>query len=77
MSQSGAIVAGVAAHAARHGLGFSAMLSLGEALDIGFPEALEHFAADPETAAILLYIESIADGARFIEAARQALPQSP
>ena len=57
ISQSGAIAAGLVEWAATHDVGFSAMVSIGDAIDVDFGDLLDHFALDRSTRAILLYIE--------------------
>ncbi len=77
ISQSGAIAAGMVEWGASHGLGFSAVLSIGDAADIGFAECLDHFAMDEGTKAILMYVESISDARAFVSAARKAARVKP
>lgn len=59
------------------GIGFSHLVSLGEACDIGFGDLLDYLAADPGTRAILLYIESIRQRRDFMSAARSAARNKP
>ena len=61
VSQSGAVVAGMIEWAARRAIGFSAVFSVGDQLDVDFGDLLDLFAADGGTRAILLYVESIKD----------------
>ena len=61
ISQSGAVEAGLIEWAARHNVGFSALISLGDKIDVDFGDCLDYFAADRATRAILLYIEAIND----------------
>src|SRR5215469_14505 len=63
ISQSGAIATGLVEWAALRGIGFSAIVSIGDSLDVDFADLLDHFAVDRGTRAILLYIESVKDGA--------------
>ncbi len=77
ISQSGAIAAGVASWAALKDVGLSGAVSFGEAMDLDFADCLEHFTADPATSAILLYIESIHDAGRFLQAAKEAATRKP
>jgi acetyltransferase len=77
ISQSGAIAAGLVEWAARHAVGFSAVVSLGDSLDIDFGDLLDYFALDRATRAILLYIESIKDARKFMSAARAAARIKP
>ncbi|MBE7245158.1 MAG: acetate--CoA ligase family protein, partial [Actinomycetospora chiangmaiensis] len=77
VSQSGTVAAAIVEWGARHGTGFSAVLSLGNVLDIGVADCLDHFAADHRTRAILLCLDRIADARRFMSAARAAARAKP
>jgi len=77
ISQSGAVAAGMLEWARPREIGFSAVVSVGEALDVEFAELLDYFAADPHTRAILLYLERIQDARRFLSAARAAARVKP
>ena len=57
ISQSGAIAAGLVEWASVRGIGFSALVSIGDSIDVDFGDLLDHFALDRETRTILLYIE--------------------
>ena len=77
ISQSGAIAAGLVEWAATHGVGFSAVVSIGDAVDVDFGDLLDYFAQDRATRAILLYVESIRDARKFMSAARAAARGKP
>jgi acetyltransferase len=77
ISQSGAIAAGIVEWAEKRFVGFSGIISLGEAADVDFADCLDHFAEDSATRAILLYIESIRDARKFMSAARRAARIKP
>jgi acetyltransferase len=77
ISQSGAIAAGLVEWAATRGIGFSAIVSIGDSIDVDFADLLDHFAMDRGTRAILLYIESIKDARKFMSAARAAARAKP
>ena len=77
ISQSGAIAAGLAQWAATHDVGFSAIVSIGDAVDVDFGDLLDYFALDRGTRAILLYIELIRDARKFMSAARAAARAKP
>jgi acetyltransferase len=77
VSQSGAIAAGIVEWAEKHHVGFSGIVSVGEAIDVDFADCLDHFAEDRSTQAILLYIESIRDARKFMSAARRAARIKP
>jgi acetyltransferase len=77
VAQSGAVAAAALDWAPAHGLGFSHIVSLGDSLDVDVADLLETLADDPQTQAILAYVESLADGARFMRAARRAAAAKP
>jgi acetyltransferase len=77
ISQSGAIVAGMVDWAAQRGVGFSAIASIGDQLDVDFGDLLDYFALDRATRAILLYVEAIKNARKFMSAARAAARVKP
>jgi acetyltransferase len=58
-------------------VGFSHVVSLGDAADVGFAEVLDFLGSDPETRAILLYVESLRSRGSFMAAARGAARNKP
>jgi acetyltransferase len=77
ISESSAIAAALVEWGVAHQVGFSAVVSLGDALDVDFSDLLDHFATDHRTRAILLYVESIRDARKFMSAARAAARGKP
>ncbi len=77
ISQSGAIAAAMVEWSAQRFIGFSAVASIGDAIDIDFADLLDHFALDTQTRAILLYIEAITSASKFLSAARAAARVKP
>jgi acetyltransferase len=77
ISQSGAIVAGMIEWAARRAIGFSAVVSVGDQIDVDFGDLLDHFAMHHATRAIVLYIESVKNARKFMSAARAAARTKP
>ncbi|HEX2555494.1 MAG TPA: bifunctional acetate--CoA ligase family protein/GNAT family N-acetyltransferase [Microvirga sp.] len=77
VSQSGAVAAGLVEWAAERHVGFSAVVSLGDRIDVDFGDCLDYFAADRSTRAILLYVESLNDARKFMSAARAAARAKP
>ncbi|MFN3688729.1 GNAT family N-acetyltransferase [Salinarimonas sp.] len=77
VSQSGAIAAGLVEWGAQRNVGFSAVVSLGDKVDVDFGDLLDYFAADRDTRAILLYVESINASRKFMSAARAAARAKP
>ena len=77
ISQSGAIATGLVEWAASRAIGFSAIVSLGDSIDVDFADLLDFFALDRATRAILLYVEQIKDARKFMSAARAAARVKP
>lgn len=77
ISQSGAICATVLDWAAAHRIGFSTVVSLGDAVDVDFGDVLEYLALDAETESILLYVETIRSARSFLTGLRLAAQIKP
>lgn len=77
VSQSDAVGALVLDWALPRRIGFSHFISLGDAADVGFGEALDYLGSDPDTKAILLYVESLRERRHFLAAARGAARNKP
>ncbi|CAG0934063.1 partial acetate---CoA ligase (ADP-forming) subunit alpha, partial [Rhodocyclaceae bacterium] len=77
VSQSGAVLITVLEALARRGIGVSAAVNYGNAVDIDAPEIYDHLADDPDTSVVIAYLESVGDGRRFIEAARRLAGRKP
>ena len=70
ISQSGALCTAIMDWAIDEGLGFSAIASLGNAMDVDIGDMIDFLSTDPYTDSIVLYIESIRDARKFMSAAR-------
>ena len=77
ISQSGAICAAILDWAVTRRIGFSSVISLGNAMDLDFGELLSFLANDPKTESILLYIEGIHDAAKFMQGLHAASCTKP
>ncbi|BBE72346.1 bifunctional acetate--CoA ligase family protein/GNAT family N-acetyltransferase [Oharaeibacter diazotrophicus] len=77
ISQSGAILTSVLDWAEKNEIGFSGLVSIGDAIDVGFAEMLDYYALDHNTRAILLYVEAVRDARAFMSAARAAARTKP
>ena len=77
LSQSGAMITAMLDWAVPRGIGFSHVVSLGDMADVDFGDMLDYLAADPDTRAILLYVEGITHGRKFMSAARAAARIKP
>jgi acyl-CoA synthetase (NDP forming) len=76
-SQSGQAVGEIVGFAALRGVRFSKAISYGNALDFNECDYLDYFAQDPQTEVILMYIEGVRDGRRFLSSLRRAAATKP
>ncbi|MCX6746738.1 MAG: CoA-binding protein [Candidatus Pacearchaeota archaeon] len=72
ISQSGALWSYVADISHSKNLGFSAYISLGNMADLEFSDFIEYFNKDKRTKKIILYIEKLKQGKRFIEVCKKS-----
>ena len=77
LSQSGALCTAVLDWSFQTGVGFSAFVSVGSMLDVGWGDLITHLGDDPNTSSILLYMESIGDARSFLSAAREVALAKP
>jgi len=77
VSQSGAMITAMLDWAAPRALGFSHVVSLGDMADVDFGDMLDYLAVDAGTRAILLYVEAVTHGRKFMSAARAAARAKP
>src|SRR4029453_3106533 len=73
--QSGAICAATVEDAMAQGIGFSKVISMGNKIDVDENDVLELLCHDPETSVIIMYLEDIHDGRRFMEIGRKTTKQ--
>ena len=59
------------------GHGVSLAVGLGNAVDVGAPDVLDHLADDPATTAVALHVESVADGPRLLAAVARLTARKP
>jgi len=71
ISQSGALCTSILDLARGRNIGFSKFISFGNKADVNEIELLQYLAEDSATDVILMYLEDITDGRRFIEVARE------
>jgi acyl-CoA synthetase (NDP forming) len=76
-SQSGSFITQMFNYLHRHGMGFSAALSVGNEASIDIVDCLEYLGACPNTKVITLYIEGINRGDKFVEAAKAIALHKP
>ncbi len=71
ISQSGALCTAVLDWSLKVNVGFSAFLSIGSMLDIGWGDLIYYLGDDPNTDSIVIYMETIGDARAFLSAARE------
>jgi acetyl coenzyme A synthetase (ADP forming)-like protein len=77
ISQSGAIISTIVDWSLPEEIGFSAVISIGNQADLSFEDFLLYAGDDPFTRAIILYIEEVRQGKRFMEIAREITLKKP
>lgn len=76
-SHSGALGVAMFEQALEVGLGISLFVSLGNSAVVTTADALEVFAADPRTRAVMLYLEAIEEPERFLSVCRRLAAEKP
>ena len=76
-SQSGALGEAVIDYATGEGIGFSKFISVGNKADVNENDILEYLREDPKTKVILLYIEDIVDGRKFVDTVSKVTEEKP
>jgi acetate---CoA ligase (ADP-forming) len=77
VSQSGALCAGILRYGIAERIGFSRFVSVGNRAGIDENDLLTSLGRDAATKVILLYVESLANGRRFLEVARKVTDHKP
>ncbi len=77
VSQSGALLTAILDWSFRENVGFSAFVSVGSMLDVGWGDLIAYLGDDPATKSILVYMESIGDARGFLSAARYVAREKP
>ena len=77
VSQSGALCTAVLDWSLRENVGFSAFISVGSMLDVGWGDLIDYLGDDPKTQSIVMYMETIGDARAFLSAAREVALSKP
>lgn len=77
ISQSGSFAATAIDELATDGIGVARVVSYGNKSDVDEADCLDFLAEDPETKAVAIYVESIDNGRRFVEAAARCSAVKP
>jgi acetyltransferase len=77
VSHSGAFCAAIIDWARGQGFGFSQIVSLGNQADVNETDVLPEVAKDEHTRVIVLYMEGVSDGQKFVRAASEVTKYKP
>ncbi|MER9457356.1 acetate--CoA ligase family protein [Mesorhizobium sp. M0478] len=78
LSQSGNMALSLVTEAQANGhVGLSTYVGVGNEADIRFDEYLDYFAADANTNVVIVYVEGLKDGRRFLNALRRISLEKP
>jgi acetyltransferase len=77
ISQSGALCTAVLDWSLKEMVGFSAFVSVGSMVDVGWGDLIYHLGNDPKTKSIVIYMESIGNARSFLSAAREVALNKP
>jgi acyl-CoA synthetase (NDP forming) len=77
VSQSGNLGVQMLSRGGQLGVGFNMFVSSGNEADLHCEDYIEYFRRDQDTKVILLYLEGLRDGKRFINTARKTTRQKP
>lgn len=77
VSQSGNLGVQTTSECQRRGIGIDKFASVGNEAQIGVAEVLDYLRDDPNTSCVMMYIEGLDDGRRFLEVARRATAEKP
>ena len=77
ISQSGSFAGTIMDELAYEGIGVARVISYGNRVDVGETDCLEFLTDDDATKVVALYIESIDDGRRFVDAASRCTRKKP
>jgi acetyltransferase len=77
ISQSGALCTAILDWSQRELVGFSAFVSVGSMLDVGWADLIQYLGDDPKTRSIVIYMESVGDARAFLSAAREVALSKP
>jgi acetyltransferase len=77
LSQSGALMTAILDRSFMENVGFSAFVSVGSMMDVGWGDLIYYLGDDPRTESIVVYMESVGDARSFLSAAREVALTKP
>src|SRR5215204_5744367 len=77
LSQSGALMTAILDRSFMENLGFSAFVSVGSMMEVGWGDLIYYLGDDRKTESIVIYMESVGDARSFLSAAREVALAKP
>ncbi len=77
VSSSGALTVLITKRGMERGIHFSKTASCGNQSDLSAIDLIEYLGEDPETTCIMIYMEGVGDGRRFLQVLRKVTPVKP
>ena len=77
ISQSGALCSAVLDWSQGENVGFSAFISIGSMVDIGWGDLIDYLGGDSQTKCIVIYLETLSDTRSFLSATREVALSKP
>ena len=77
LSQSGALGSAIIEWSLKQNIGIKSFVSVGSMLNVDFSDLIQYFGEDSKTGSIVIYMEEIKHGEKFIKAARKFVKKKP
>jgi acyl-CoA synthetase (NDP forming) len=77
LAQSGNVIDSITHYARTRGIGFSKIISVGNAIGVNFHEYIDYLKDDPDTKVIMAYLEGIKDGNNLVKVVRETTKKKP
>jgi acyl-CoA synthetase (NDP forming) len=77
LAQSGNVIDSLTHYARMRRLGFSKIISVGNAIGVNFHEYIDYLKDDPDTKVIMTYLEGIKEGNSLVRVARETVKKKP
>lgn len=77
VSQSGAMCTAVLDYSCKNDIGFSGFISIGSMADVEFHDLITYYGDDADTSGILIYMETVGDTKKFLDAAQKTSLKKP
>ncbi|MEW6377515.1 MAG: acetate--CoA ligase family protein [Thermodesulfobacteriota bacterium] len=77
IAQSGNVIDSLTHYAKMKETGFSKIISAGNAVGVKFHEYIDYLKDDPDTKAIMMYLEGIKEGSELVRVARETIKKKP